>query len=200
MITSVNRDDLEDGGAGVFAASIRAIHHRLPETQVEVLIPDFEGNWDALATVVQAGPVVLNHNTETVPRLYPRVRPKARYERSLELIRRVKEINPSMATKSGIMVGLGETIEEVKATLDDLVEHGCELLTVGQYLRPSLKHLPIERFWHPDEFADDRRVRTRDRLPPRRVRALVRSSYHAAEQSGAAVIPLATREGGEATS
>ena len=200
VITSVNRDDLEDGGAGVFAASIRAIHHRLPETQVEVLIPDFEGNWDALATVVQAGPVVLNHNTETVPRLYPRVRPKARYERSLELIRRVKEINPSMATKSGIMVGLGETIEEVKATLDDLVEHGCELLTVGQYLRPSLKHLPIERFWHPDEFADVAEYAHAIGFRHAECGPLVRSSYHAAEQSGAAVIPLATREGGEATS
>ena len=194
VITSVNRDDLPDGGAGIFAACIRAIRHRLPGTQVEVLIPDFEGNWDALATVVEAGPVVLNHNTETVPRLYRRVRPKARYRRSLELIRRVKEIDPAMTTKSGIMVGLGETMDEVRAVLDDLREHGCDLLTVGQYLRPSLKHLPIERFWHPDEFTEIADYAHAIGFTHAECGPLVRSSYHAAEQSDAATtrdhIPL----------
>ena len=128
VITSVNRDDLDDGGAGIFAACIRAIRHRTPECQVEVLIPDFEGDEAALRTVVEAGPVVLNHNTETVPRLYPRVRPKARYERSLELIRRVKTIDPAMTTKSGLMVGLGETFDEVVQTMADLRAHDCDLV------------------------------------------------------------------------
>ena len=182
VITSVNRDDLADGGASIFAACIRAIRHRTPGCDVEVLIPDFEGNWDALRTVVEAGPVVLNHNTETVPRLYSRVRPKARYERSLELIRHVKEIDPAMTTKSGVMVGLGETFEELVATMADLREHGCELLTVGQYLRPSMKHLPVERYWHPDEFAAVAEVGERLGFTHVEAGPLVRSSYHAGEQ------------------
>ncbi len=186
VITSVNRDDLPDGGAGIFAGCIRAIRQRSPDVQVEVLIPDFEGNWDALRTVVEARPVVLNHNTETVPRLYRRVRPKAVYTRSLELIQRVKEIDPAMTTKSGVMVGLGETFEEVVQTMADLRERDCDLLTIGQYLRPSSKHLPVERYWHPDEFA----ALTEEgrRLGFRHVEAgpLVRSSYHAGEQSRAA--------------
>ena len=186
VITSVNRDDLPDGGAEVFAACIRAIRRRLPETQVEVLIPDFEGNWDALATVIAAQPVVLNHNTETVPRLYRRVRPKARYQRSLELIRRVKELDPEMTTKSGIMLGLGETMDEVKQVLDDLRAHDCDLLTVGQYLRPSLKHLPIERFWHPDEFAEIADYAHAIGFRHAESGPLVRSSYHAADQASAA--------------
>lgn len=187
VITSVNRDDLEDGGASIFAACIRAIRHRTPSCQVEVLIPDFEGNEAALRTVVEAGPVVLNHNTETVPRLYPRVRPKGRYERSLQLIQRVKTIDPAMATKSGIMVGLGETFEEVMQTMADLREHGCDLLTVGQYLRPSEKHLPVERYWQPDEFTA--LAEEGNRLGFAHVEAgpLVRSSYHAGEQSRAAL-------------
>ena len=142
--------------------------------------------------MLEAGPVVLNHNTETVPRLYPRVRPKGRYERSLELIRRVKEIDPSMATKSGIMVGLGETMEEVKQTLLDLRAHGCELLTVGQYLRPSEKHLPIARFWHPDEFAAVGEFARAAGFRYVESGPLVRSSYHAADQARAAQIPLAS--------
>ncbi|MBX7112679.1 MAG: lipoyl synthase [Dehalococcoidia bacterium] len=186
VITSVNRDDLPDGGASIFASCIRAIRQRSPQTEVEVLIPDFEGNADALRTVVEARPVVLNHNTETVPRLYRRVRPKGVYTRSLELLRRVKEIDPAMTTKSGIMVGLGETFEEVLETMADLREHDCDLLTVGQYLRPSPKHLPVDRYWHPDEFA----ALTEEgrRLGFRHVEAgpLVRSSYHAGEQSRAA--------------
>jgi lipoic acid synthetase len=183
VITSVNRDDLADGGASVFAACIRAIRQRTPKCEVEVLIPDFEGNWDAVATVVEAGPVVLNHNVETVPRLYPRVRPKGRYERTLQLHREVGRIDPSMPVKSGFMVGLGETVEEVEQVMADLRDHGVELLTAGQYLRPSQKHLPVERYWHPDEYA---RIReTGARLGFRHVEAgpLVRSSYHAAAQA-----------------
>ncbi len=187
VITSVNRDDLADGGASIFAGCIRAIRHRTPDCAVEVLIPDFEGNWDALRTVVEAQPVVLNHNTETVPRLYSRVRPKGRYARSLELLRRVKEIDPTMTTKSGVMVGLGETFDELVQTMADLREHGCDLLTVGQYLRPSAKHLPVERYWHPDEFAAI--TEEGQRLGFRHIEAgpLVRSSYHAGEQSRAAL-------------
>ncbi len=187
VITSVNRDDLPDGGASVFAACLRAIRHRTPGCEVEVLIPDFEGNWEALRTVVEAGPVVLNHNTETVPRLYPRVRPKGRYPRSLELLRRAKEIDPAMPTKSGVMVGLGETFDEILQTMADLREYGCDLLTVGQYLRPSDKHLPVERYWHPDEFA--RITEEGERLGFRHVAAgpLVRSSYHAGELHRAAI-------------
>jgi lipoic acid synthetase len=187
VITSVNRDDLDDGGAGIFAACIRAIRHRTPDCQVEVLIPDFEGDEAALRTVVEAGPVVLNHNTETVPRLYPRVRPKARYERSLELIRRVKTIDPAMTTKSGLMLGLGESFEEVVQTMADLRAHDCDLLTIGQYLRPSVKHLSVERYWHPDEFAA--LAEEGHRLGFAHVEAgpLVRSSYHAGEQRRAAL-------------
>ena len=189
VITSVNRDDLSDGGAGVFAACIRAIRDRTPACEVEVLIPDFEGNWDALAEVVRARPVVLNHNTETVPRLYPRVRPKARYERSLELIRRVKRIDGSMTTKSGVMVGLGEDLRELTETMRDLRAHGCDLLTVGQYLRPTRKHLPIARYYHPDEFDEIARIGREIGFVHVEAGPLVRSSYHAGEQARAASIP-----------
>jgi len=186
VITSVNRDDMDDGGASAFAACIRAVRHRTPHCRVEVLIPDFEGNHEALATVVEARPVVLNHNIETVPRLYRRVRPKARYERSLELLRRVKVLDPAMPTKSGIMVGLGERFEEIEQTLADLRQHGCELLTVGQYLRPSEKYLPVVRYYEPAEF--DAIATVARRLGFLQVEAgpLVRSSYHAADQARAA--------------
>ena len=186
VITSVNRDDEPDGGAAIFAGCIRAIRHRTPNVKVEVLIPDFQGNWDALATVVRARPVVLNHNIETVPRLYPRARPKAIYTQSLELLQRVKAIDPTMVTKSGIMLGLGETRDELATTIADLRNHDCDLLTIGQYLRPSRKHLPIVRYYSPDEFdelADEARS-----LGFAHVEAgpLVRSSYHAGEQARAA--------------
>jgi lipoic acid synthetase len=186
VITSVNRDDLPDGGAGVWAACIRAVRHRTPHCRVEVLTPDFEGNWDALRTVVEAGPVVYNHNVETVPRLYRHVRPKAVYARSLELLRRVKQIDPAMTTKSGIMVGLGETPAEVEQTMADLREHGCDLLTVGQYLQPDRRHLPVQRYWQPEEYEAVREAGAR--LGFRHVEAgpFVRSSYHAGEQSRAA--------------
>jgi lipoic acid synthetase len=192
VITSVNRDDVPDGGASIFAACIRAIHHSRPHCGVEVLIPDFVGNWDALRTVVEAGPAVLNHNTETVPRLYRIARPKGRYTRTLELLRRVKEIDPAMPTKTGLMVGLGETIEEVEHVLTDLREQNVDLLTIGQYLRPSPKHLPVARYVHPDEFAH--LAEFARALGFRHVESgpLVRSSYHASEQARAGQVPLIT--------
>jgi lipoic acid synthetase len=171
---------------GIFAACIRAIRRRTPRCQVEVLIPDFDGNPEALRAVVEARPVILNHNIESVPRLYRRVRPKGRYERSLDLIRRVKQLEPEMTTKSGIMVGLGETVAELEQVMADLRAHGCDLLTIGQYLRPSRKHLPVERYYHPDEF--ERLAEVGRRLGFVHVEAgpLVRSSYHAGEQARAA--------------
>jgi lipoyl synthase len=186
VITSVNRDDLPDGGASVFAACIRAIRRLRPDCEVEVLIPDFEGNRDALAAVLEAHPVVLNHNIESVPRLYPRVRPKARYERSLALFRQAKEIAPETPVKSGLMVGLGETFEEVVTVLRDLRDAGVDLVTVGQYLRPTPKHLPVDRYVTPEEF--DRIREAGDALGFAHVEAgpFVRSSYHAGEQAHAA--------------
>jgi lipoic acid synthetase len=184
VITSVNRDDLPDGGAGIFAACIRAIRGRRPDCRVEVLIPDFLGDREALAMVVEAKPFVLNHNVETVPRLYRRVRPKARYERSLALLAAVKEMDPAMLSKSGMMLGLGERREEVRQVLADLRGAGCDIVTIGQYLRPSQKHLPVERFVPPEEFAEI--AAEGQRLGFRHVEAgpLVRSSYHAHKQVG----------------
>ena len=179
VITSVNRDDLPSGGAEVFAGCIRAIRRNDPAVRVEVLIPDFKGAWDALATVVRARPFVLNHNIETVPRLYRQVRPQAIYGRSLELIRRAKAIAPDMLTKSGFMVGLGETKEELLQTMRDLRDHGCDIVTIGQYLRPSMQHLPIDRYYDPSEYAAF--VEYGREIGLRHVEAgpLVRSSYHA---------------------
>jgi lipoic acid synthetase len=184
VITSVNRDDVPDGGAGIFAACIRAIRARRPHCRVEVLIPDFLGDREALAAVVQAKPFVLNHNVETVPRLYRRVRPKARYERSLALLASVKEMDSAMLSKSGMMLGLGETRDEVMEVLAGLRAAGCDIVTVGQYLRPSQKHLPVERFVPPEEFADI--AAEGMRLGFRHIEAgpLVRSSYHAHRQVG----------------
>ncbi len=185
VVTSVNRDDQPDGGAGIFAETIRAIRCVKPGCKVEVLIPDFRGDWQALETVVRARPDVLNHNTETVPRLYRQVRRGARYDRSLELIRRVKEIDPAMISKSGLMVGLGEEKEEVFATMRDLVAQRCDILTIGQYLQPDREHLPIARYYHPEEFAEFKRQG--ERMGFRHVEAgpLVRSSYHAQQQHNA---------------
>ena len=182
VVTSVNRDDVPDGGSMIFAEMIRSIRRLSPGTSVEVLIPDFMGNWYALATVMKERPEILNHNTETVPRLYRRVRPKGRYERSLELLRRAKEMDPKGITKTGVMVGLGETKHELLLVMADLVDVGCDVLTIGQYLRPSAKHAPLERHYRPEEFeelAEDGR-----RLGFRHVEAgpLVRSSYHAERQ------------------
>jgi lipoyl synthase len=152
VVTSVTRDDLPDGGARFFADTIQEIHCKNPGADVEVLIPDFQGDEDALSVVLDADPAVLNHNIETVERLYPRVRPGADYPRSLRLLARTKALNPAIPRKSGIMLGLGEEPEEVKKTLHDLFEAGCRLLTIGQYLQPSDRHLPVERFVLPEEF------------------------------------------------
>ena len=180
VITSVNRDDQRDGGAGVFAACIRQIRERVPGCTVEVLIPDFKGDAAALQVVIDAAPDVLNHNTETVPRLYRQVRPGARFERSLELLHRAKAAG--LLTKSGIMVGLGEEPEEVRETVRRIREAGTDILTVGQYLRPSADHLPIVRYYEPAEFAEIKRYAVG--LGYRHVESgpLVRSSYHAEEQ------------------
>jgi lipoyl synthase len=184
VITSVNRDELELGGADIFAETIRWSRRLAPQTTLEVLIPDFRGNWDALALVLEQQPEILNHNTETVPRLYRRVRPQAIYERSLELIRRARALDPGTVTKSGLMVGLGETEDELLRVFEDLRAHDCDVLTIGQYLRPTPAHLPVERYWAPDEFA-----RLRERalaLGFHHVESgpLVRSSYHAEAQAG----------------
>src|SRR5207248_84935 len=146
--------DLRDGGAGVFARTIRAIRRRSPGTTVEVLTPDFQGDRDAIRTVVEAGPDIFNHNTETVPRLYARIRPKAVYANSLALLAYVKELRPDMVTKSAVMVGLGETAEELLAVFKDMRAHRIDVLTVGQYLRPSAKHAPGEREHRPEEFVE----------------------------------------------
>ncbi len=154
VITSVTRDDLPDGGAEFFAKTIEEIRERIPNVLVEVLIPDFQGDSNALQSVLDARPDVLNHNVETVPRLYPTVRPEALYEGSLELIKRVKAYTPSTPRKSGLMLGLGEIPDEVEKTLEDLLTAGCSILTMGQYLQPSKEHLPVERFISPEEFDD----------------------------------------------
>ncbi len=152
VVTSVTRDDLPDGGAGLLAHTIREIRNRMPHTKVEVLIPDFQGNAQALETVLKAHPDILNHNIETVPRLYSTVRPEAIYARSLELLKRAHIFNATIPTKSGLMLGLGETSDEIHRTLQDLLEAGCRILTLGQYLQPTHKHLPVTRFATPDEF------------------------------------------------
>lgn len=184
VVTSVNRDELPDGGAFQFAAVIRAIRAENAAARVEVLIPDFLGSRDALQCVLDARPDVLNHNMETVKRLYPRVRPAGRYPRSLELLRRVTEIEPGIPAKSGIMLGVGETVEEVEELLRDLRDHGCSMVTLGQYLPPSGSHLPLERYAPPEEFAHYRTYGLS--LGFRQVASgpLVRSSYHADEQAG----------------
>jgi lipoic acid synthetase len=179
VVTSVNRDDLADGGAAHFAATIRAIRRARPGCQIEVLIPDFQGSADALATVVEARPDVLNHNTETVPRLYKVARHGGRYERTLELFRRAQAAAPDLLTKSGIIVGLGETRPELEDTMRDLRGVGVQILTLGQYLRPSPQHLPIAKYYHPDEFAELRDIGQRLGFAHVESGPLVRSSYHA---------------------
>jgi lipoic acid synthetase len=181
VITSVTRDDLPDGGAGFFAQTIQQIRQRIPETQVEILIPDFQGNAEALQTVVDAGPDVLNHNIETVPRLYPFVRPGAIYARSLGLLKRVQKYNPCLPTKSGLMLGLGETPEEIRQTLQDLLKVKCSILTLGQYLQPTKQHLPIERFVDPGEFDAWRETALKMGFSEVASGPFVRSSYHAHE-------------------
>jgi lipoyl synthase len=182
VVTSVNRDDEPDGGSSIFAATIRWIRRLSPGTSIEVLIPDFLGNWDALATVMESRPEILNHNTETVPRLYSRVRPKARYERTLELLQRAKELDPGTITKTGLMVGLGETEHELLQVFQDLADHNVEVLTLGQYLRPSSKHLPLVRYYEPAEFDHLREEALALGFKHVEAGPLVRSSYHAERQ------------------
>lgn len=182
VITSVDRDDLADGGARVFAATIGAVHRRIPGVTVEVLTPDFQGDPSALDVVLAAAPDVFNHNIETVPRLFPRVRPRSTYTRSLAVLRLAKRLRPAVTTKSGLMVGLGEDHTEVQAVLLDLRAHGVELVTIGQYLRPSLRHIRCERFWHPDEFRALARFGMTLGFAHVEAGPLVRSSYHAHDQ------------------
>jgi len=181
VITSVNRDDRKDGGAELFALTIQAIRQRLPQCRVEVLIPDFQGSHAAVECVIDARPDVLNHNTETVPRLYRQVRLGARYERSLDVLRHAKRLLPTMPTKSGLMLGLGETKEEVLQVMKDLRAHDVDILTLGQYLRPSLKHLPIIRYVPQVEFDELRQLGTEMGFAHVEAGPLVRSSYHAGE-------------------
>ncbi|MBT5447719.1 MAG: lipoyl synthase [Gemmatimonadetes bacterium] len=186
VITSVNRDELPDGGAKIFARTIEAVHRQCPNTTIEVLIPDFKGDWTALGTVMAAAPDILNHNIESPPRLYYKMRPQAQYERSLELLDRARKLSPA-PTKSGMMLGAGETEEEIATSIRDLADVGCSILTLGQYLSPSAQHVQVERFVHPDEFIQWREFAIE--LGFRHVESgpLVRSSYHAAEQVDQAV-------------
>ncbi len=186
-ITSVNRDELPDGGAAIWAQTIREVRRQSPQTQIEVLIPDFCGDWDALQLVLDAKPDVLNHNLETVPRMYKAVRPQAKYERSIELLRRAKAAG--FVTKTGIMVGIGERDEEVVSLMHDLYEGtktergSCDILTIGQYLQPSPRHLPVQRFVHPDTFATFKKVGEEIGLTHVEAGPMVRSSYHADQQA-----------------
>jgi lipoic acid synthetase len=183
VITSVNRDDLPDGGAGIFAATIRAIRELVPECSVEVLTPDFKGELDSVATVMEARPEIFSHNLETVQRLYRFIRPGGRYERALMVLEHAKSLDSSILTKSGVICGMGETRDELIEALRDLADVGIEILTLGQYLRPSPRHLPIDRYYSPDDFAELKQIGEGE-MGFKHVEAgpLVRSSYHAREQ------------------
>jgi len=177
VLTSVNRDELKDRGAEIWYQTVRAVKERSPETTIETLIPDVKSNWEALERMISGGQEVVSHNMETVPRLYRKVRPQAKYERSLEQIQRIK--NYGKRTKTGIMVGLGESPEEVFETMDHLVDHGCDILTIGQYLQPTKMHLEVAEYIHPDLFAEYREVGLQKGLKYVESGPLVRSSYHA---------------------
>jgi lipoic acid synthetase len=181
VITSVTRDDLEDGGAGHFVQTIELIHQETPDTTIEVLIPDFQGDLDALKQVIASKPEIINHNIETVPRLYPHVRAMAGYQQSLNVLKNVKKIDPSIFTKSGIMLGLGEKKDEVIQTMHDLYDHGCELLTIGQYLCPSKDHFPVYEYIHPDVFEEYKNIALEIGFKSVASGPLVRSSYNAAD-------------------
>lgn len=187
VVTSVNRDDQPDGGARIFARTIQEIRKSVPDCKVEVLIPDFRGDWDALDIVLAVKPDILNHNTETVPRLYRQVRKGAQYERSLELLRRAKATHPDVPTKTGMMLGLGEEREEVLDTMRELAAQATDILTLGQYLQPTREHLPVIRFVHPDEFAEYKRLGEQMGFKHVEAGPLVRSSYHAFDQAESAI-------------
>jgi lipoic acid synthetase len=186
VVTSVNRDDQPDGGATIFARTIAEIRRRVPGCKIEVLIPDFRGDGASLDKVIGARPDVLNHNMETVPRLYRRVRKGAEFERSLELLRRARSLAPEMPTKTGMMLGLGETHDEVLGAMRQIAAQGTHILTLGQYLQPTPEHLPIERYVHPDEFAEFKRAGEQMGFKHVEAGPLVRSSYHAFEQEESA--------------
>lgn len=182
VVTAVARDDLKDGGAAVFAETIRAIRRKNPATTVEVLPSDMKGDDESLHTLMDAQPDIFNHNVETVRRLTPRVRAIAKYDRSLQLLKRVKEISPETPTKSSIMVGLGETKEELLETMDDLLAHDVDILTIGQYMQPTKKHLNVVRYYHPDEFEELKQIALEKGFTHCEAGPFVRSSYHADEQ------------------
>jgi lipoic acid synthetase len=177
VLTSVNRDELKDRGAEIWYQTVRSVKERCPETTIETLIPDVKSNWDALIRMIEGGQEVVSHNMETVPRLYRKVRPQAKWERSLEQIQRIKD--NGKRTKTGIMVGLGETKEEMFQSMDELVAHGCDILTIGQYLQPTKMHLEVAEFVHPDVFAEYKEVGLAKGLLYVESGPLVRSSYHA---------------------
>ena len=183
VVTSVNRDDLPDGGAGLFVMTLQEIRRHCPGAKVELLVPDFQGNPEAIAAVVHAGPDVLNHNVETVPRLYKELRPQAKFGRSLELLYLAKQLCPAMPTKSGIMVGAGEEWEELVDCIRQISETKCDILTIGQYLRPSTHHHPVMKYYHPGEFVELKRIALDFGFKHVESGPLVRSSYHAWEQS-----------------
>lgn len=189
VITSVDRDDLRDGGAGHFAECIQSVRDATPDTLIEVLVPDFRGRLEKALTALSANPPdVFNHNLETVPRLYKQVRPGADYQWSLDLIKTFKQDNPSIPTKSGLMLGLGEQLDEIKQVLNDLHDHGCDMLTLGQYLQPSLDHLAVTRYLHPDEFVELKQYAEQIGFIQIASGPLVRSSYHADEQARAVIV------------
>jgi lipoyl synthase len=185
VITSVTRDDLPDGGAAHFATTLQAIRQRIPQAEIEVLIPDFQGDRTSLERVLSARPDVLNHNIETVPRLYPKVRPQADYRRSLDIVRHAAEFAPAIPTKSGLMLGLGEQSDEIQQTLEDLRQAGCRILTLGQYLQPSPQNLPVETYVTPDEFETWRKAALKLGFSEVASAPFVRSSYHAKESFNA---------------
>jgi len=193
VITSVDRDDLTDGGAAIFAETIRRTRTSVPSCRIEVLIPDFQGIEASLRLVLDAGPDVLNHNIETVPRLYRMARSGGRYARSLELLDRARRYRPTTPTKTGMMVGMGEAFDEVVSVFDDLRTVGVSILTIGQYLRPTPKHAPMIRYWHPDEFANLKAIGLAKGFAHVESGPLVRSSYHAHEQADAALLTISER-------
>lgn len=181
VLTAVARDDLRDGGASHFAAAVAAVRRRLPHAEIEVLTPDFKGDPDALGAVLASGPDVFNHNIETVPRLFPQVRPQGGYERSLRLLEKLKELRPGQATKSGLMVGLGETDDEIRGVLADLRDRSVDIVTLGQYLQPTRAHLRVDRYVTPEGFASLERLARALGFPTVYAGVFVRSSFHAAE-------------------
>ena len=185
VVTSVTRDDLDDGGAEHFAMTIREIKNQLPlQTRVEVLVPDFQGSSEALKTVLDAGPDVLNHNIETISSLYSKARPQADYRRSLDLLQKVFDSMTSIPAKSGLMVGLGENFDELEKTMNDLFHHGCSILSIGQYLQPSRQHLPVEKYYTPDEFVTLKKIAENIGFKKVASGPFVRSSYRAGELLG----------------